>query len=397
MTSRIVLALFGASALVMAPMALDRAVDLPEGFSAAAHAQGASEGRGGGRGGGEGRGGGNGRGGGEGRGGGMGGGHGIGGGHGVGGPGRQGPASLNAPGHASKGVSGRSGPQSLGDFFGGMVDKARGLGRRDGAEERGKGRSVAARDDRPSPPSLAERQSKALAGKAVPVPEPRQRERNFHAKLAGLNSLNRNYNAYLNAKDPKFAAIQSFVLNSAEYEIAVDQLAALQESQAVASADLAALTAPIATYDQFSYVDVSIDDIDARLADLEAIDPASLTGEEAALVEAEIAALETAIASESYAALTSAAEDQARLESEIAEREALIGEDALTEALVAGANQNRLAEYGDDYVDAEMLGWAEDLLGVGEDYGRIDEVREAIESGAVTTDGDDEAEIAVAE
>ena len=42
------------------------------------------------------------------------------------------------------------------------------------------------------------------------------KEKNFHAKLAGLNSLNRNYHAYLNSQSPRMASIRTFVLDSAD-------------------------------------------------------------------------------------------------------------------------------------------------------------------------------------
>ena len=41
------------------------------------------------------------------------------------------------------------------------------------------------------------------------------KDKNIHAKLGRLNSLQRNINAYMNSKSKKFAAIQAFVTQSA--------------------------------------------------------------------------------------------------------------------------------------------------------------------------------------
>jgi hypothetical protein len=53
---------------------------------------------------------------------------------------------------------------------------------------------------------------------SVPMEKPKTRP--FEAKLAGLNSLNRNYHAYLNSSDPRMAAIRDYAVAYATYEIA---------------------------------------------------------------------------------------------------------------------------------------------------------------------------------
>ena len=105
---------------------------------------------------------------------------------------------------------------------------------------------------------------------------PETKPKNLHARLAGLNSLNRNYHAYLNSQSPRFASIFDYVMDSA----------------------------------------LGVVDID----------------------------------------------DQ-----------------ALREALLDAANQNRVAQYGDDYLNDDVMDWARDVLGVGDDFGKIDEVRETLE------------------
>lgn len=52
---------------------------------------------------------------------------------------------------------------------------------------------------------------------SVPLEKPNTRP--IQAKLAGLNSLNRNYRAYLNSSDPRIAAIRDYALAYATYEL----------------------------------------------------------------------------------------------------------------------------------------------------------------------------------
>ena len=53
-------------------------------------------------------------------------------------------------------------------------------------------------------------------------------------------------------------------------------------------------------------------------------------------------------------------------------------ETALREALLSMANENRVAEYGDDYLDTETMDWAKAVLGVDDAFGKIDEVKDAL-------------------
>src|SRR5262245_53652627 len=66
----------------------------------------------------------------------------------------------------------------------------------------------------------------------LPVEQPKNKEKNCNAKLDCLNSLNRNYHAYLNSQSPKFASVRDFVRKSAEFDLANEKLDA-------ANADLA--------------------------------------------------------------------------------------------------------------------------------------------------------------
>jgi len=120
----------------------------------------------------------------------------------------------------------------------------------------------------------------------VTLPTAKPEDRNLHARLAGLNSLQRNYHAYLNSQSPRMAGIAAFVM---------------------ASAQLALAQTP----------------------------------------------------SEELLAATD--------------------DEALKQALLDAANKNRVAQYGDDYVNDDVMDWAKDVLGVGDAFGKIDEVQETLE------------------
>ena len=51
-----------------------------------------------------------------------------------------------------------------------------------------------------------------------------------------------------------------------------------------------------------------------------------------------------------------------------------VSDEALEAALLAAANRNRVEQYGDDYIDDEILKWAKNVLGVGDAEGKIDEI-----------------------
>ena len=178
----------------------------------------------------------------------------------------------------------------------------------------------------------------------------------LHARLAGLNSLKRNYHAYLNSQAPRFAAIRAFVLASAALD--PEELAAAQDAfdHRLAQADLEAFD------DRFNYDDATLSDLHHRLDHLN--DYLDTVDDPAA--EEERAALKSFLD-------TQEAKDLAALE---------VGtnDEALRQALLDGANRNRVAQYGeDDYVNDEMMDWAKGVLGVGDEVGKIDEVRETLQ------------------
>ena len=142
-----------------------------------------------------------------------------------------------------------------------------------------------------------------------------------------------------------------------------------------------------------TFIDVDKNSKQRILDALDAVDAEALSEEDAALLEAERAALEDALASDAYASLVEAEGDLDEAQARADAYEGETDDQALTEALLAAANPNRVEEYGADaYVDDEMLSWAKDLLGVGEAEGKIDEVRESLEAEAQEQPDGEQAE-----
>jgi hypothetical protein len=94
------------------------------------------------------------------------------------------------------------------------------------------------------------------------------------------------------------------------------------------------------------------------------------------LIQDEIDQLTAAIAkiqtSDQLAALTSANDAVTTLEAKVQEGQAATTDDALTKALLEAANKNRVSQSGDTYIDAAVLEWAKQKLGVGDNTGLID-------------------------
>ncbi|AZO40159.1 hypothetical protein EJ076_02980 [Mesorhizobium sp. M7D.F.Ca.US.005.01.1.1] len=113
------------------------------------------------------------------------------------------------------------------------------------------------------------------------------KEKNIHAKLGRLNSLQRNINAYMNSKSKKFAAIQAFVTQSAKAKVAQDQLDALTAQldalKALTPDEIAALSAE----DQAA--------LPGKITDLEAEIATQTTAAEAAAEGTDDASLDAAL------------------------------------------------------------------------------------------------------
>ncbi|TIN17458.1 MAG: hypothetical protein E5Y31_29245 [Mesorhizobium sp.] len=147
------------------------------------------------------------------------------------------------------------------------------------------------------------------------------KEKNIHAKLGRLNSLQRNINAYMNSKSKKFAAIQAFVTQSAKAKVAQAAADAAQAKLDALNVELSGLTS--LTADQ--------------IAAMSPADQAALPGKISAL-QAEVATQQTAV--------TTANEEAAAAE---------VGTDdvSLDAALTEMANKP---------VDDEVTAWAQGVL-----------------------------------
>jgi hypothetical protein len=229
---------------------------------------------------------------------------------------------------------------------------------------------------------------------SLPVPSARAKalgkkeDKNFHAKLAGLNSLNRNFHAYLNAQDPRMAAIRDYVMANVAYENLAEDLSAAQAvlDDAIAAfatdPEVAGLLGTIDPVElggvAFDYTGISYADLaDRRAALQEAYDAAVAAGDDATAtsIGSELGVIDAALGTQAGTDVTTAEATVDPLQGQLDTLSGQITDEALTEALLAAANDNRVAEYGtEDYVDQDMLDWAKNLLGVDEAYGKIDEI-----------------------
>lgn len=184
----------------------------------------------------------------------------------------------------------------------------------------------------------------------------------LNAKLAGLHSLNRNINGIKNSSDPRMAGIRSYLEAHDTLDRAEADLVAAKGKLTDAQDAYNALATSLGVD---GYADTSLAGLSAQLASVEeqlvldAENP-DLLAEAATLTNA----IDTISASAELAALAGAQDEIASLDATIAEATAASSDAALADALVAAANKNRIAQYGDSYVDDEMLNWAKSRLGV---------------------------------
>lgn len=279
---------------------------------------------------------------------------------------RGGGGDRGKGGGSSNGKSASAGGKS--DMFGGSLKSLFGGGQT---------KKASLQDSKQKGPKHANAtQKKAPVADVLQASVP-GKQKNLNARLAGLNSLKRNYHAYLNSQSPRMALIREYVINSAKLDLAVEAAAAAQAKADAAQLELDAAMAAlggITPYDGAAPVSDPAalqDRLDALTAAGAPVDPAQLEA-----YNAELDALSDAIA---------AADSLATAEQEAADAQATADaaaegttEEDLREALLAAANQNRVAEYGDAYLDDGVLDWAKDVLGVGDAYGKIDQVKEVL-------------------
>ncbi|MCV0427077.1 MAG: hypothetical protein K5905_16560 [Roseibium sp.] len=205
------------------------------------------------------------------------------------------------------------------------------------------------------------------------------KQTNLNAKLGRLNSLNRNYNAYINSNSPHLASVVAYVEASLNYERLNEDLAKAEKNLVAARTNFFETLSDLAAHDSFAYEDLTADEFEARLSEVDKTDTSDFTEKQLAAYEAERIALSDALASEEFKALRDVETTLAQQQEDVDVLAQDVSDEALSEALVDMANQNRVRQYGDEYVDDEMLNWAKQVLGVGDYYGKIDQIREATE------------------
>lgn len=199
------------------------------------------------------------------------------------------------------------------------------------------------------------------------------KERNIHALLGGLNSLQRNVNGLMNSADPRMDQFRSFVEANANLELA---LAALEEATlGLETADGAYQSyvnelLSVNGLNPVAYADLYVPTLQLRYDELTLLAP--LPGDP---LYDEMTALGIVLgevgASQQLIDLNTAQSAFDTAEGEAIAAEAGTGEVDLIAALLDGANPNRV--YTDEEM-ARMVAWANEVLGVGDFDGTIDDL-----------------------
>ncbi|MDN3718918.1 hypothetical protein QW131_06105 [Roseibium salinum] len=240
----------------------------------------------------------------------------------------------------------------------------------------------------------------------TPSVNPVGKEKNLNARLGRLNSLKRNYNAYINSNDPHLASVVDYIGASIEYQKAQEAFDVLAEEFDAARTSLLASLEGIEGFEDLTVDDLSSEElaadiasqIDALEAELKAlgepvapeevVDPAEVTdGEEVvdpveeltteeqiAALQAEIDTLNGILESPEFTDYQTIEETYSTAEGELAELEADASRGALQDALESMINNDRP-------VDDEMVDWATEVL-----EGKTQEIREATEETGDETD-----------
>lgn len=196
------------------------------------------------------------------------------------------------------------------------------------------------------------------------------RPTNVHARLKGLNSLNRNINGLMNSSDPKMDLFREFVTASADYETALETLGdAFTDFDADGSyqamLDGLNMTVPTnaaeldAMIEQLTALSTADAPIEADSVDAQAYQDALIAWQSSMLAASQ--ALSIYEGSDLYAAANDAG----------ATGEAS-SEDAMIEAMVAGLNATGAGPVTVGDMSPEMIEWVASQLGVGESDGLID-------------------------
>ena len=208
--------------------------------------------------------------------------------------------------------------------------------------------------------------------------------KNLHARLKGLNSLNRNINGLMNSSDPKMDLFREFVMAGADYEISLTDFAALvSDIETGGTLDALLATLGLGT-------GASSQEIYGKIAELTALSTAT---EPVAGDYPDTNAFNKAQSAWSTSK-TDAADTLAVLDAGLVAAAADVtaagdasSENALIEAMVAGLNATGAGPVTAEDMDPDMVDWVSAQMGVGDADGFID--------AYLTKLGEDEAAITV--
>ena len=206
-----------------------------------------------------------------------------------------------------------------------------------------------------------------------PVVAPR--EKNLHAQLKGLNSLNRNANGFFNGNDPKLDPLREFVASSAAYagmeNALVDAQADLAENQSLldeVAAELGLTSTDLAE---------QLTELENLQVDLLADEP-ELDDPTRSEWEAQLAAVEGGL--DAVDAVEGDADAVTSAEMALEDAEGDVSEEALRDAIAASMNSTGSKTVSPEDLSDEVVEFVSDKLGVGDADGFIDVAVEEAES-----------------
>lgn len=192
-----------------------------------------------------------------------------------------------------------------------------------------------------------------------------EKQRNIKAELAGLNSLKRNISGLMNSADPRMEGIRQFVIASAAAEAAEAELKVADDAlKEATSAYLSMINGLNLAGDYPDYQPSTLQSAIEELNKADLDDPMN------ADLLAERDALAAALASVELQILYAASAEFTAAQQTAATAGAAADEDSLRAALLMAANANRAS---DTYLTDDIMAWANDILGVGDSRGLIDD------------------------
>jgi len=220
-------------------------------------------------------------------------------------------------------------------------------------------------------PQKMQKVSASPAKNAVAAP----REKNLHAQLKGLNSLNRNANGFFNGNDPKLDPLREFVASSAAYAGLESALLDAQANQAENQALLDEVAAELGlTSTDLAEQRAELENLqEGLLADEPELDDPTRSEWEAQLAAVEGGLDAVDVVEGDASAVTSA-------ETALDEAEDDVSDETLRDAIAASMNSTGSGTVAPEEISDEVVEFVSDKLGVGDADGFIDVAVEEAES-----------------